>query len=59
MVFQAHVLKILIASPGDTTVERGAVEAAIVGWNASRAEAERTVLLPWLWEKHGVPVLGG
>ncbi|WP_127480881.1 hypothetical protein [Nocardioides pantholopis] len=58
MVFQAHVLKILIASPGDTDVERDAVESALGGWNASRAETEQTVLLPWRWEKHGIPVLG-
>lgn len=58
MVFQAHVLKVLIASPGDTGGERDAVERSIGGWNASRAEAEQTVLLPWRWERHAVPVLG-
>lgn len=58
MVFEAHVLKVLIASPGDTGEERDAVEKSIGGWNASRSEAEQVVLLPWRWEKHGVPVLG-
>ena len=58
MVFQAHVLKVLIASPGDTGDERDAVERSIGGWNASRAEAEQAVLLPWRWERHAVPVLG-
>ena len=58
MVFQAHVLKVLIASPGDTGDERAAVDKSIGGWNASRAEAEQTVLLPWRWEMHAVPVLG-
>ncbi|MBB2988520.1 hypothetical protein [Terracoccus luteus] len=58
MVFQAHVLKVLIASPGDTGEERNAVERSIGGWNASRAEREQTVLLPWRWEMHAVPVMG-
>jgi hypothetical protein len=58
MAFQAHVLKVLIASPGDTAVERDAVDASIHGWNASRAEVVQTVLMPWRWERHAVPVLG-
>lgn len=58
MTFDAHVLKILIASPGDTTEERDAVSDAIQGWNAARAEKEQVVLFPWRWEKHAVPVLG-
>ncbi len=57
MVFQAHVLKVLIASPGDTAEERDAVEKSIGGWNAYRAEREQTVLLPWRWEMHAVPVM--
>lgn len=59
MTFDAHVLKILIASPGDTTEERDAVSDAVQGWNAARAEKEQVVLFPWRWEKHAVPVLGG
>jgi hypothetical protein len=58
MVFSAHVLKVLIASPGDTAEEREAVEASLAGWNAARAEREQVILLPWRWEKHAVPVLG-
>lgn len=58
MVFTANVLRVLIASPGDTREERDAVERSLAGWNASRAEATQTVLLPWRWEMHSVPVLG-
>jgi len=40
MACGVHVLKILIASPGDTTDERDAVER-LHGWNASRKLVKR------------------
>lgn len=58
-MFDAHVLKVLIASPGDTAPERDAVERALHGWNSSRAEREQIMLAPWRWETHAVPELGG
>ena len=59
MGFDAHVLKVLIASPGDTRRERDAIEKALHGWNSSRAEREQIQLAPWRWETHSVPELGG
>lgn len=59
MTFDAHVLKVLIASPGDTREEREAVERALHAWNADRAEREEVVLLPHRWETSAVPRLGG
>src|SRR3954451_10560342 len=59
MAFDAHVLRVLIASPGDTTEERDAVERSLHGWNASRAEREQVILLPARWETDAVPRLGG
>ncbi|MFI5840350.1 hypothetical protein ACIA8K_11655 [Catenuloplanes sp. NPDC051500] len=59
MPFDAHVLKILIASPGDTKAERKAVTDALHGWNSARAEREEIVLLPKKWESDAVPRLGG
>ncbi len=59
MPFHAHVLRVLIASPGDTRDERDAVERALHEWNASRAAREGLVLLPRRWETDAVPVLGG
>lgn len=59
MTFDAHVLKVLIASPGDTSGEREAVEHALHAWNADRAEREEVVLLPRRWETSAVPRLGG
>ncbi len=57
--FDAHVLKVLIASPGDTLEERNAVEQALHVWNRDRAEREQVGLLPRRWELHAVPRLGG
>lgn len=59
MAFDAHVLKVLVASPGDTGNERAAVEASLHSWNGARGERENVILLPWLWEKNSVPLLGG
>lgn len=59
MGFDAHVLKVLIASPGDTGRERDAIEKALHGWNNARAEREQIHLAPWRWELHAVPELGG
>lgn len=58
MSFDAHVLKVLIASPGDTREERDAVERALHGWNADRAGREQVILLPRRWETSAVPRLG-
>ena len=59
MTFDAHVLKVLIASPGDTADERDAVERALHAWNGDRAEREQVILLPRRWETNAVPRLGG
>lgn len=58
MAFTALVLRVLIASPGDTREERDAVERALHGWNADRAMREEVVLLPQRWDSHAVPRLG-
>jgi hypothetical protein len=56
--FDAHVLTVLIASPGDTKEERDAAERALHAWNGDRAERERVVVLPRRWETNAVPRLG-
>jgi hypothetical protein len=58
MAFDAHVLKVLIASPGDTREERDAVESALHAWNADRSTREQVVLLPRRWETNAIPRLG-
>jgi hypothetical protein len=50
---------ILIASPGDTYEERLAVSQALMDWNVTRGRRDGVALLPWLYEKHAVPRMGG
>lgn len=57
MSFEATVLRVLIASPGDVVQERAAVERALHGWNSARAHKAGHVLLPRMWE-NAVPELG-
>lgn len=56
--FEARVLIVLIASPGDTFDARNAVEQAILSWNRDRSFSERVVLLPVRWESDAVPQMG-
>lgn len=59
MAYTANVLRVMIASPSDTTEARDAVEAAIHGWNGANAQIKQTILQSWRWETSSVPVLGG
>ncbi len=56
-MFDAHVLKVLIATPGDTGEEVDAIEKSLHGWNRRRAEAEGVILLPRHWKSDTVPLL--
>jgi hypothetical protein len=56
--FDARVLTILIASPGDTSDARDVVEQTILSWNRDRSHGERVVLLPVRWETDAVPEMG-
>jgi hypothetical protein len=57
-MFTATVLRIMIASPGDTGTQRQAIREAIDGWNAGQAERNSVVLLPLSWEMDSVPLWG-
>lgn len=59
MAYVAHVLNVFIASPGDTSEYRDAVEAALHRWNGMRSANAGVVLLPRRWELDGVPLMGG
>jgi hypothetical protein len=59
MSYVATVLRVMIASPGDITEARDAVEKAIHGWNDANAGTKQVILQPWRWEHSAVPVLGG
>ena len=58
MTFNAHVLKVLIASPSDLAEERSATIVAINEWNAEHSAVEHVVLLPVAWETHAHPAYG-
>src|SRR5687767_6621459 len=56
--FNAQVLTVMIASPGDVEQQRDVVERVIYDWNRSgNAQARGVVLLPMRWEMDAVPVM--
>jgi len=56
-LFPANVLKVLIATPGDTGAEVKAIIQSIHSWNGRRGEAEGVILLPRHWKSDTVPLL--
>jgi len=58
MVFQANVLKVMIASPGDVLTERDIVTEEIYRWNAANGVSRELLLQPVRWETHGSPQMG-
>lgn len=59
MAYDAKVLEVMIASPGDVTAERDAVRDALNEWNALNARAQHVVLMDLGWDTHSSPDLGG
>ncbi len=58
MVYAAHVVHVLIASPSDVADERTALREAIWEFNDEHTPANKVVLLPRTWEKNSTPRLG-
>ncbi len=58
MAYQAKVLNVMIASPGDVTRERILTQEIIAEWNSLHAERFKLVLLPLLWELDAYPETG-
>src|SRR2546423_9192055 len=59
MSYQAAVINVMIASPGDVPTERQIIHTCLHDWNALHAEAERMVLLPLSWQTHSTPSMEG
>jgi hypothetical protein len=59
MAYDAKVLEVMIASPGDVSAERQVVREVLTGWNAMHARARKATLMPVGWETHSAPELGG
>lgn len=58
MPFNATVLRVIVASPGDVLPERDLACQVVHLWNAQHAEDKETVLLPVRWEIDAVPAFG-
>jgi hypothetical protein len=56
-LFPANVLKVLIATPGDTADEVDAIMKSLHSWNGRRAEAQGVILLPRHWKSDAIPLL--
>ncbi len=58
MPFNARVVKVMIASPGDVANERQRVREVLAEWNNIHAEDRKLVLMPIGWETHSTPTMG-
>ena len=58
MGYDARVLEVMIASPGDVTSERQIVREVLHQWNDTNSKDRRLVLLPISWETHSTPEMG-
>lgn len=58
MAYQATVIPIMIATPGDVSDEREIIRDVIHEWNDVNASPSRVVLSPVGWETHSSPELG-
>jgi len=58
MAFDAKILRVLIASPGDVGDERNVIPEIINEWNAINSVISKVVLMPVKWETHSAPLMG-
>jgi nucleoside 2-deoxyribosyltransferase len=58
VTFQATVVRVLIASPGDTGEGRLVIREALEEWNSLHAEETGVMLLPVMWERDATPEMG-
>jgi len=58
MPYQATVIPIMIASPGDVFEEREVIREVIHTWNYINSVKTKVMLIPAGWETHSFPELG-
>lgn len=58
MTFPATVVRVLIASPGDTGQARVLLRDVLQEWNSLHAEDTHVMLLPVMWERDATPEMG-
>jgi hypothetical protein len=54
----ARIIRVMIASPGDTTEEREAIATAVSRWNETNGSDWGVHLQVVMWELHATPELG-
>lgn len=59
MAYDARILDVMIASPGDVAAERQVVRDVLNEWNVMHARTRKAFLVPVGWETHSAPELGG
>jgi hypothetical protein len=57
-MYNANVIEVLVASPGDTHDQRETIRQAVIRWNSIESRHFGVVLLPVMWETHTYPNLG-
>ena len=58
MPYNAIVINIMIASPGDVSTERNVIRNAIHDWNAVHSADRGVILVPVGWDTHSAPEMG-
>jgi hypothetical protein len=58
MTFDAKVVRVMVASPGDTGAARRLVRDAMEDWNSLHGEETKVMLLPVMWERDSTPAMG-
>ncbi|MGH8427869.1 MAG: hypothetical protein ACRES7_07800 [Gammaproteobacteria bacterium] len=58
MAYEAAVIPVMIASPGDVYEEREIVREVVHSWNYINSLKSKVVLMPAGWETHSSPELG-
>jgi len=58
MPYNATVINVMIASPGDVATERNVIRTAIHDWNAVHSADRGVILVPVGWDTHSAPEMG-
>lgn len=58
MPYNATVINVMIASPGDVATERNVIRTAIHDWNAVHSSDRAVILVPVGWDTHSAPEMG-
>ena len=59
MAYPAMAYNVMVASPGDVSEERDAVQETIAEWNSVHSDNSKVVLVPIRWEEDATPETGG